>query len=207
MAPYLRPSSRSSWRRARTVVEALGVLVDPLDLVAQLLLDVGQLALHAPQPPGERRERRPAVERGHRVPERVGRRAFERLVRVRERVAVGDRVGEQRLLGFERDVLGGIVEPGGVDLVHLEAEQVDLAGPGAGVAAEGLRARRRARAPPPVVAVAGPSVERRRARIPVERAALHRGLEQRLVRVLAVEVDERAPTSASSPTVASRPST
>ena len=56
---------------ARTVLDPLGVLVDPLDLVAQLLLDVGQLALHAPQPCRELGERRPAVERGDRVPERV----------------------------------------------------------------------------------------------------------------------------------------
>ncbi len=47
-----------------------------------------------------------------------------------------DRVGEQRLLGLERDVLGGIVERGGRDLLHLVAEQVDLAGTGAGVAAQ-----------------------------------------------------------------------
>ena len=103
-----------------------------------------------------------------------------------------DRVGEQRLLRFERDVLGGILEPGGGDLLHLVAEQVDLPGPGAGVPAEGLelgveRAHRRS-----FVAVAGQRVERRRARVAVERAALHRGVEQRLVGVLAVEVDERA---------------
>ena len=106
---------------------------------------------------------------------------------------MGDRVGEQRLLGFERDVLGGIVEPGGGDLLHLVAEQVDLPGPGAGVATEGLElgvelAHRRS-----FVAVAGPCVQRRRARVAVERAPLHRGVEQRLVGVLAVEVDERAP--------------
>ena len=47
-----------------------------------------------------------------------------------------DRVGEQRLLGFERDVLGRVVDAGGVDLVDLEAQQVDLARAGAVVAAE-----------------------------------------------------------------------
>ena len=36
-------------------------------------------------------------------------------------------------------------------------------------------------------------VERRRTREPVERGALHRRIEQRLVRVLPVQVDERAP--------------
>ena len=59
-------------------------------------------------------------------------------------------------------VLGGILEPGGGDLLHLVAEQVDLPGPGAGVPTEGLelgveRAHRRS-----FVAVAGPCVQRRR---------------------------------------------
>jgi hypothetical protein len=44
---------------------------------------------------------------------------------VRE-AAQGDRAGEQRLL-LERDVLGGILEPGGV-ISHLVAEQVSRAG-------------------------------------------------------------------------------
>ena len=105
-----------------------------------------------------------------------------------------DRVGEQRLLGFERDVLGRVVEPAARDLLDLVAQQVDLAGPGAGVAAERARARRRARATAArALAVARERVERGRAGEPVERAALDRGIEQRLVRVLAVQVDERAP--------------
>ena len=62
-----------------------------------------------------------------------------------------DRVGEQRLLGLERDVFVGVVEPGGVDLVDLVAEQVDLARPGPGVATErgelGVELADRGRAP------------------------------------------------------------
>ena len=132
----MRPSSWSWWRRRAHGLDPCRIVVDPLDLAAQLLLDVGQLALRAAQPGGERGERRPAVERGERGADRVERRTLERLVRAGERLAVRDRVGEQRLLGLERDVLGRVVEPGRGDLLDLVAEQVDLAGPGTCVAAE-----------------------------------------------------------------------
>ena len=83
---------------------------------------------------------------------------------------------------------------GGADLVDLEAEQVDLAGTGACVAAErgelGVERRAPRRAPRGSAASASSAGAPGEA---VERAALHRGIEQRLVRVLAVQVDERAP--------------
>jgi hypothetical protein len=49
---------------------------------------------------------------------------------------VGDGVGEQVLLLVEAVVLVGVLEAGVVELVELVAQQVDLAGPGALVAAE-----------------------------------------------------------------------
>ena len=55
-------------------------------------------------------------------------------------------VGEQRLLGLERDVLARVVDPRVVDLVDLESQEVDLPGTSALVAAEARRARLRARA-------------------------------------------------------------
>ena len=103
------------------------------------------------------------------------------------------RVGEQRLLALEHRVLVGVLRAGVADLVDLEAQQVELAGPGtrrrrrapraarshlARVGAGGAVARRAPRA-------------RRPTRVPVERGSLHGGVEQRLVRVLAVQVDER----------------
>ena len=87
-------------------VDPLGILVDPVDLVAQLLLDVGELALQPAQACRQPRERRAAVERGERGAERVGPGTFERLVGLGECGPVGDRVAEQQLLGLERDVLG-----------------------------------------------------------------------------------------------------
>ena len=59
------------------------------------------------------------------------------------RCAVG--VGEQVLRRRERVVLVGVVEPGGVELVDLEAQQVDLARPARAVAAERRQPSRRSR--------------------------------------------------------------
>ena len=79
------------------------------------------------------------------------------------------------------------------DLLDLELQQVDLACAGARIAAE-----RGELGVEPLDLGAGAAqrverVERRTAREPVERGALHRGCEQRLVGVLTVEVDERGP--------------
>ena len=125
-----------------------------------------------------------------------------------ERLAVRGRVGEQVLLGFERDVLVGIVERGGVDLVDLEAQQVDLAGPGAGVAAErgelvverrGPRHARRGSAPSASSAGA-----------PANRSSAPRctaGSSSDWCACWPCRSTSARAGSASSPTVASRPST
>ena len=148
-SPYLRRSSRSSWRRARSRVQPLGVVVD------------------APRPRlAARRRRRPArrpatrsrtVQLGERRRARRGRPgaapsassgaafAAQRGDRARgRRLAVGRRRRRARPPRRRaRSSSSGSSMPARVDLVDLEAQQVDLAGPRAGVAAEaGQRARR-----------------------------------------------------------------
>ena len=100
------------------------------------------------------------------------------------------RVGEERLLRLERDVLRGVVEAGGVYLADLEAQQVELASAGPVVASEpgelGVDA--------PHLGAGGTvrdkRVSCRRAGESIERGALDRRRQERLMRVLAVEVDE-----------------
>ncbi len=53
-------------------------------------------------------------------------------------LAVGGRLGQPVLLGLEPGVLAGVLDARSLDLPDLVAEQVDLAGPLPGVAAEGL---------------------------------------------------------------------
>ena len=142
------------------------------------------------EPFGELRERTAARESGGGGADRVERRALDRSVRRRQGFAVRQRVGEQRLLGFEGDVLACIVEAGGLDLVDLKAQQVELTCTGPLVAAEpgelGIDSSHLGSGG----AVGGEGIGCRRAGEPVERGALHRRCEEGLVRVLAVKVDE-----------------
>ena len=146
-SPYLRPSSRSSWRRRAHRLEPLGIVVDPLDLAAQLLLDVGQLALQ--RPAAGARARRTAPGRRARRPRR--RRASSAgpssaSYARGERLAVRDRVGEQRLLRLERDVLVGVVERRPRRSRRPGSAAGRSRGPGRARRHRAPRARRRARA-------------------------------------------------------------
>ena len=90
----------------------------------------------------------------------------------------------------------------GTRAATISRARVRASPPSPCIAASIARGARRA---PPGTRRSG--FERRRAGERVEHRALHRRREQALVRVLAVQVDQRAPRSASSATVASRPST
>ena len=96
--------------------------------------------------------------------------------------------------------------PGAVDLRELVAQQVELARPRAVVAADRGLLLLDAPARGARFGQRGARGRGGLARVPVEERALLGRREQRLVRVLAVQVDERAPRSASSAAVASRPS-
>ncbi len=124
-------------------LEPLGVVGDRLGRHPHVVLDVGELGLRGAQTRRDLGERRAPVERGERGTERVERGTLERGVRATERLAMGGGVGEQHLLGLERHFLAGVVELGARDLVHLEAQQVDLARSRARVAAELPRGRPR----------------------------------------------------------------
>ncbi len=64
--------------------------------------------------------------------------AVERGQCGRGRLAMGGGLGQAVLFGGQGVVLVGVLEPGPVDLGQLVAQQIDLARPGALVAAEGV---------------------------------------------------------------------
>ena len=64
--------------------------------------------------------------------------SFERVVRRGDGLAVRRGIAQQRLLGLQCHVLPGVVEGGAVDLGDLETQEVELAGTGARVAAQGI---------------------------------------------------------------------
>jgi hypothetical protein len=103
---------------------------------------------------------------------------------------VGGGVGEDRLLGFEGDVLARVREPGGLDLVDLEPQQIELAGTRPVVPAERGELGLQPALVRPRGAVGRKRLRRGRAGEAIERSALHRRRQQRLVRALPVEVDE-----------------
>ena len=99
---------------------------------------------------------------------------------------MGGRIGQAVLLDLERPVLLGIVQVSAVELVHLVAEEIDLPGTGALVTSERSELR----------VELGHACTRlaQRAQVdatePIERSPLLGDPEERLVAVLAVEVDE-----------------
>ena len=83
VSPYLRPSSWSCWRRARTVSSRSGSSATR-STSRRSSCSMSASSACTPRRRGrELGERRPAVERGDRVPERVEAAAFERVVRAR----------------------------------------------------------------------------------------------------------------------------
>ena len=117
-------------------VQALGVVVDRLarSLGRSAATSASSAARRrsrslgaANGAPGRRARRwpRPSASSGAAV---VGRARSRRACRG---LPVGDGVGQQVLLGVERSSSSGSSMPAAVELVDLEAQQVDLAGPGA----------------------------------------------------------------------------
>ena len=92
------------------VLEPLRVVGDLLGGEPQLVFDVGDLGLRGADARAQLGERRATVELRDGDAERVERGTFERRVRAPERVAVRGGVGEEELLGFERDFLARIVD-------------------------------------------------------------------------------------------------
>ncbi len=118
--------------------ETFGILHDLLGRPAQLDADVGGLGLEAVKPRLDLRERRPTGERGSGRSECVDPAAVtaQRLDRACRRLTIRDRIGEPVLLDLERAILVGIFDAGSDELVHLIAEEVDLPGSSAVVAAQ-----------------------------------------------------------------------
>ena len=128
-------------------------------------------------------------------------------MRILERGAMRFRVGEQLFLGGERRVFVGVHDLRRVDLGELVAEQVDRARAQMVVATD--RGHLVVDSPPLAARdeQRGARRCRRLTRVAVEQRALLGRNEQRLVRVLAVQVDERAGRARRArPRVARRPS-
>ena len=138
-SPYLRSRSWRSWRRTRHDLDPEGVLLDPLADAAQVARQVRQLGRHPAQPALEVGERHPVGQRRDGLAEGVDGASLvgQRGDRPLGGGPVGHRVGEQGLLGLQPLVLVRAADAGRRELVDLEAEQVDLAGPGPRVAPEG----------------------------------------------------------------------
>ena len=175
---------------ASHLVEALGIVRDDVGSVAEVGGDVGGLGLEPVQPSLELLERGAPHERRPCDSDRVDRSAVagERVACLGCGFAMCDRVGQPILFELERSVLVGGVELGTIELVDLVPEEVDLAGSRAFVAAE-CRELGLDLGDASVGLAQGRQVD---AAEPIERAALLRDAEQRLVAVLPMEVDEAA---------------
>ena len=168
--------------------EALGVVLDAVAEVADLRRHVVQLGQQRGQPAGHGAVGRPATERGEPGGDGVATGAIrgERGVGGGSRLPVPERVGQRVLLGGQPGLLLGIVDAGGVQLGHLVAQEVGLAGPRALVAPErsqlGVQLGHTTARRPQRTQVDVPEA--------VERSPLSARREQGLVVVLAVQLDE-----------------
>ncbi len=164
--------------------QTLRVVLDALPQQPQLVARIGHVGRRRSQPGFDGLERPPAGNGRDGHPQRVDRSAVavQRDARGRRRLAMGEGAGEFVFLEGQALVLVGIAELRPLELVHLEAQQVDLAGAGSFVAAElGQRD-----------VDAGDSSARLAERREIHRTEtvecgpLRRNREQRLVRVLSV---------------------
>ena len=203
--PYLRGSSTSRWRRSRTSARRSGSSLDGLGRGAHLGDHVVELGQGRRQPVGDAGERGPPGQRGLGPGDLVAAATVgaEGVERGGRRLAVGGGVGEGVLLGVEAIVLVGVVEGGRLQLRELVAQQVDLAGPGAGVAAQlGEAAVDLGQVGPSLVQAA--QVDAGGA---VEGPALGRGRQQGWWACWPCRSTSSAPRSARAVAVAMRPST
>ena len=182
LAQQLAPSSQ--------LREPLGIVGDLVAQVAQLGPDVGRLGLERVQPclelgerraPGEPRSRDPRARRA--LPPSPVRASTARAPASR----CGRRVRQPILFDLEPAILVGVIQVRAVELVDLVAQEVDLSGPRTLVATErgelGIELGDRARAAR-AAALRSTPPNRSSAR------ALLGHTQQRLVAVLAVQVDE-----------------
>ncbi len=186
----MRRSSPSRRRRSWTSIRRCGIVLPALDLVAQAAGQVGQLHGGGGQTGVRARERLAsgqggagAAEQVHGSPLAGGVDQLERLERC---VAVGRGVGQAVLLQAQRGLLVGILQVGVGDLLHLVAQDVRLAGPLLGVAAQGgqcLVDRLQ-------LAPNGPDPAEVRAGEGVEDVALRGGRDEGAVLVLAVDLHQ-----------------
>jgi len=192
--PYLRTKSRSRARRCVHGGELLRVGDDPFRRNSDVVHRLRGLDLERAQPVGPS----PRTERAHRSPRSHRPNASSAapssfLVRVVERGPQRFRVGEQLFLGNELVLFVGVDDLGRVDLGELVPEQVDGARPQVVVAAD------RGHLLVNVTARSARDQQRRTcgcrgcARKPIEQITLFGGHEERLVRVLPMEIHERAP--------------
>ena len=139
-SPYLRRRSRSSWRRSRTASSRSGSSSMPSPMPRSSATTSSSSASSDAQPVGDARANgaRPAERRPARRPTRVAATAVvgQRVVRRCAGLAVADGVGERVLLGSSLRPRPASSSAGGVELVDLEPQQVDLPGPRPLVAAE-----------------------------------------------------------------------
>ena len=170
--------------------QPLGVFFDALGDGPDVVRDVVEIGLHRSQTIGERPIRGAVAQGTERGRDGVERRAVvaaERGARQCAGFAMGQRVGQLALVALESLVFVGVGEGRALQLVDLEPVEIDLARPRAFVAAERRERgvdRRQLRAG----SFEGRRVDRTEA---IERGALRCGRHERLVRVLAVDVDER----------------
>ncbi len=169
-------------------VEPFGVGFDLLGHGPQLIDDVGQLGEEPVQPCRCRRERRPVLDGGERSGHEVG--GGTVVVEPGEGAGagleVGQGIGQEVLFGGQAFVLGRIVDRRGIELVDLEPEEVDFAGPGPFVASERCQLRFELAAPG-LRHDEGREVDRPE---PVEGVALRPGRLETLVGVLTADLDE-----------------
>ncbi len=170
--------------------EALGIGDDRFAGMPDVVCEFGDLGLQCVRPRRQFLERLTARQCRDRIAQRVLCGAGERALRVGERLAVGVGVGEQALLPFEPSLLVVAFERRGLDLAELVPQEVGFPGERAFVAAE----------PgefvfdPPDLGAGIPEVlpwspcrvtgER------VEQCALFGRVDQRLVRVLPVQIGD-----------------
>ncbi len=205
VSPYLRHSSRSACRRARTDRELFGILVDRLTTMTDLARDVVEFLQQGAQTVRVGGERATGPERCHRCPDGVDP-APPSSTSAGDGLDGGLTVGRPRpravLASLEIGLLVGVAEPRPRPVLRAGIAGGRSQRPGPGVTAEGgergvdLGQSRRAHA-----AAGG-----RSRRTGSEGGALGGGTQQALVRVLTVEVDRGgAELGQRGETVASRP--
>ena len=156
---------------------------------------IRRVRLQGCQARGEFRQGPPPLERGAGRAEQVDDRppsvvtAVERAQCSRGRITMRGGFGQSVLLGGEGVVLVGVLEPGRVDLGDLVPQQIGLARPGAIVAPEGLELAVQG-ATMRASSCEGPEID---APEGVQRPALCRRVEQRLLGVLPVELEQPGP--------------